>query len=331
MKDVARLAGVSQTTVSYVLNGTGNVDNIPSNTKSRIFAAVEELGYRPNVLAQGLRSNRSHTLGFITDEIATTPFSGNIIKGAQDAAWEHGKVLLVVNTNRQSSLEEAAVDTLLQRQVDAILFATEAHREVVPPANLKDVSTVLIDCFAQDRSLPSVVPDEVAGALTATELLLKKGHRRIALIDGEPGLPPTVGRAEGYIQALAAHGIAVDESLIRFGDWWQEDGYRSARELLRLPDRPTAIFCAADRLAMGAYDAVKELGMHIPDDVAIVGFDNQEVIAAHLRPRLTTMAIPYYEMGKWAVEYLIKHEDEEDTVEPEHAMLHCPLIERESA
>lgn len=330
MKDVAQLAGVSRTTVSYVLNSAAEAANIPEETKARVHAAVEQLSYRPNAIAQGLRSNKSNILGFIADEIATTPFSGNIIKGAQDAAWKHGKVLYIVNTDRQPTLEEAAVDTMLERQVEGILFAAMFHREITSPANLHEVPTVLVNCYSQDHSLPSIVPDEVEGGCIATEFLLNKGHRRIAMISGKPHLPATTGRIEGFRQAHAAKNLPIDESLMRFGGWWQENGYESTLELLSLPDRPTAIFCANDRIAMGAYGAVKKLGLSIPGDVAVMGFDNQEVIAAHLRPKLTTVALPYYEMGKWAVEYLIEHAGHEEPSDPHQVKLRCPLIVRES-
>ena len=331
MKDVAELAGVSRTTASYVINKAPDADSIPPETQARVHAAVEELGYRPNALAVGLRTSKSNVLGFVTDEVATTPFSGNIIMGAQEVAWRNGKILLVVNTERHPDVEEAAVNEMLERQVDGVIFAAMFHREVTVPANIHEVPAVLVDCYCRDRSLPSVVPEEAGGGRTATEFLLQKGHRRIAMINGKAKFPATTGRTDGYRQALAAFNVPVDESLIRYGAWWQETGYENALDLMRLPDPPTAIFCATDRIAMGAYDAVKELGLSIPADVAIVGFDNQEIIAGHLRPSLTTVALPYYEMGKWAVEYLIEQEGQEKSAEPVQARLECPLIERESA
>jgi LacI family transcriptional regulator len=330
MKDVAQLAGVSRTTASYVINNAPDADSIPPETQARVRAAVEELGYRPNALAQGLRSSKSHVLGFIADEIATTPFSGKIIKGAQDAAWEHGKILLMVNTDHHLKIEEAAIDMMLERQVEGIIYAAMFHRLVDPPANIHEVATILVDCYCEDRNLPSVVPDEVAGGHTATEFLLKKGHRRIGIINGKPQFPATVGRLEGYKQALASFDLPFDERLICFGDWWQENGYEHTLKLMRLSEPPTALFCTTDRIAMGAYDALKELGLSIPGDVAVIGFDNQDIIAAHSRPTLTTVALPYYEMGQWAVEYLIKHEDQVGASQPVQKKLVCPLIERES-
>ncbi len=159
MNDVAEMAGVSQTTVSFVLNNTPNA-SIPQETRGRVMAAIQRLGYRPNAMAQGLRMQRSNSIGFITDEIAITPFAGKIFEGAQDAAWQHGKVLLLVNTKRHPQMEQAATEMLLERQVEAIIYATMYHHVVEVPEALRSIPTVLLDCYLEDHSLPSVVPDE---------------------------------------------------------------------------------------------------------------------------------------------------------------------------
>lgn len=148
-------------------------------------------------------------------------------------------------------------------------------------------------------------PGRGIGGRTATEVLLSKGHERIGFINLPPGVPATIGRLEGYKQALEAHGVAFDASLVSYGDGTASCGYQHAAELLRASNPPTAIFCGNDQIAMGAYEALKGFGLRIPDDVAVVGFDNQELIAAQLRPPLSTVALPYYEMGRWAVNYLI--------------------------
>lgn len=132
----------------------------------------------------------------------------------------------------------------------------------------------MLNCYSQDGSWTSVVPDEVSGGRTATEVLLRKGHRRVGLINLGPGIPAAVGRLEGYKQALDAHGLAFDSSLLRYGDGTADGGYRCATELMRVPDPPRAIFCGNDPMAMGAYQALKERGIRIPEDVAVVGFDN---------------------------------------------------------
>jgi len=173
------------------------------------------------------------------------------------------------------------------------------------------------------------VPDEVQGGRTATEVLLQKGHRRIGFINNVDPIPATSGRLEGYKQALAAYDVPFDVGLVCSGAIGGAEGYRCAWELMRLPEPPTALFCFNDTMAMGAYDAVKELGLTIPNDVAIVGFDNLEVIAANLRPQLTTMELPHYAMGQWAVQYLFDHADG-SYLDPIQQTIACPLIERAS-
>ena len=331
MQDVASLAGVSRTTVSFVINRVEDA-GIPEETRERVWQAVEQLGYRPNAIAQGLRSARTHTIGFISDEVATSPFAGDIIRGAQERAWEEEKLLLLVNTGGNQTMKRAAVETLLQRQVEGIIYATMYHREVHPPDSVRQVPTVLLDCFVADASLPSVVPDEVGGGRRATELLLERGHRRIGFINDQHAVPAALGRLEGYKQALAAHNVPFDESLVLAGESVARGGHDCAMALMQRPDRPTALFCFNDRMAMGAYDALRKLGLSIPEDVAVVGFDNQEIIAAHLYPALTTLELPHYRLGEWAVEELLRltGQDSWPQATPVQHRIDCPLISRDS-
>lgn len=328
MKDVADLAGVSRTTVSFVLNDREGT-NIPQPTQQRVMDAVNQLGYRPNAIAQGLRGQRTKTLGFISDEIGTTPYAGQILQGAQDLAWEHGILLFSVNTNRNQDLKKTAINQLLDRRVDGIIYAAMYHRPVDPPANLREVPSVLLDCFVEDLSLPSVVPDDFAGGLEATEHLIKNGHRKIALIhDNIDGVAKRM-RLDGYRLALQNAGIEFDEQLVTEGSSDQAGGYEAVEVLLGRDNPFTALFCFNDRMAMGAYAALNQHGLTIPDDISVIGYDNQTLIAPHLRPPLTTMQLPHYEMGQWAVRHLltlIKAETESPM--PIQKNMPCPLIER---
>ena len=326
--DVARLAGVSPTTVSFVLNdvvGSG----ISEPTRMRVRASAREIRYRPNATARLLRTDRSHAIGFVTDEIASTPFAGDVIKGAQEAAWEAGKILMIVNTGENREIEESAVGMMLERRVEGIIHAAMYHRAVDPPADCREVPTVLLNCYSEDGSWTSVAPDEVSGGRTATDVLLSRGHERVGFINLPPGLPAAVGRLQGYKRALEDRGLPFDDSLVRNGDGTARSGYRLAARLMRAPDPPTAIFCGNDQTAMGAYEALKERGLRIPEDVAVVGFDNQELIAVHLRPALSTVALPHHEMGRWAVEYLIDRSARGETPPTRHA-IGCPYVGRES-
>lgn len=325
MQDVARAAQVSQTTVSFVLNNRADA-NIPQETRARIWAEVARLGYRPNAMARALRRGTSSLLGFVTDEIATTPFAGMIVRGAQDVAWQHRRILTLINTDHQSELEQEALGALLQHQVDAIILAAMAHTEMVVPAQLAGFPVVLVNAYSRDEQVSAVVPDEVRGGFEATEHLLAHGHRRIGLIDNLDQSVAAPLRIEGHEQALRGAGLTPDPALTVHITGWQEAGFDGAMQLLQRPDRPTALFCLNDRAAMGAYAAAQSLGLRVPQDLSIIGFDNQEVIAAHLRPTLTTMQLPHYEMGHWGAQALLGGEP----LPMGRTLLHCPLVARHS-
>jgi LacI family transcriptional regulator len=332
MKDVAELAGVSRTTVSFVLNGKPGA-NISDETQQRVFQAAATLSYRPNIIAQNLRAQRTNSIGFISDVIGTTPYAGQILQGAQDAAWTQSNLLISINTNGDDDIKHVAVNTLLDRRVDGIIYATMWHREAHPPEALREVPTVLLDCFAADGSYPSVVPNEVAAARSAVTYLLERGHRRIGFIRDQSGAFATFKRLEGYVEALDAWGLAYDPALVwTGGSSLPSSGYEGMSALMQLPERPTAVFCYNDRMAMGGYDALRQLGLRIPEDVAVVGFDNHELIAAYLYPALTTMQLPHYEMGQWAVRHLLKLIDDpsQQDLPVAHVQIECPLIERDS-
>lgn len=333
IKDVAKLAGVSFKTVSRVLNEDTAVRE---ETRAKVMDAIETLDYRPNIMARSLRSQRTHTIGFVSDLIASTPYASRIIQGAQERAWENDYLLLLVNTGGNQEMKQTAVDTLLDRQVDGIIYATMYHREVHPPDNIREVPTMLIDCYVADRSLPSVVPNEHEGGYNATRHLLQKGHQRIGYLCDTSGVQATIGRLAGYKQALAEYNIPFDPALTCFlGQSVSRSGFVGAKTLLQIENPPTALFCYNDRMAMGAYDAMRSLHLSIPNDVAIVGFDNQDLVAADLEPGLTTMALPHYEMGSWGVDHLIQlikqaQDDQSLPAPPEQKLLDCPLIERAS-
>ena len=202
------------------------------------------------------------------------------------------------------------------------------HTRTRLPSVIGDVPTVLVHAEDSDGRAPSVLPDERAGGLVATRRLLDAGHRRIGVINLEAGTPAAEGRLAGYREALDAHGVAHDPALVLHTRGHADHGYEAAARLLDLDDAPTALFCTTDRLAMGAYDAIKECGLRIPDDVAVVGFDDQELIAAYLRPKLTTVALPFAAMGTLAVQLL------NDLIEgrevPPQTLVGCPLVERAS-
>ncbi len=332
LADIARLADVGRGTVSRVLNDHPAVS---AATRARVQAVIEQLNYSPNYSARQMRTASSNLIGFVADEVITTPYAVDMIAGAQDALRDVGKILLVVNAGYDSEDTRSSVRALLERRVEGIIYAAMFHRSVVLPAGLDHERTVLANCFVADRSLPSVVPDEFAGGYNATRHLLQKGHRRIAFINlGQPRPPRLApvaaaeGRLRGYRHALEEYSVPFDDALLCYTDQSPASNYAWTRHMMRLPDPPTAVFCGNDRAAMGCYSALAALGLRIPNDIAVVGFDNHLLIAEALEPALTTMQLPHYEMGKWAVDYLLA---DPPPGPPVQHQIECSLVERLSA
>jgi LacI family transcriptional regulator len=329
IREVAKAAGVSITTVSHSLNDATS-DRVNRKTQEHVRAVAKDLGYAPNRLASGLRNQRSQILGLVSDEITTTPFAGAMIRGAQDAAYERGYVVMVVNSGFDRELESREISMLQQHQVDGVLYARMYHQNAHVPSQLAGLPTVLLDAVTENGSISSVVPDEVGAAETAVEAIIQAGHTRIGMINNRDDIPATHGRREGFLNALRRHGLEHDPRHIAIGTSRQTQGGREAAlELLGQKTRPTALFCFNDRIAMGAYQAAAALGLRIPEDVSIVGIDNLEIIADSLWPGLTTVALPHYEMGRWAVNRIL--DDIGSPGKPAvKIQLDCPLIERGS-
>jgi LacI family transcriptional regulator len=342
LADVAREAGVSVTTASLVLR-TPHPPNIGTKTQKRVRATAERIGYVRNQAATELRSRSNTTIGFIADGIAQGPFAGEMIRGAQDAAWRQGYLLMIVETGHDSQLVDEAVARFTERRVRGIVYAAYAHRKVSLSAELAHSSPVLANAFDAERKFSSLVPDEFRGGLLAAQTLLATRRAPVGFINIARGDPAAVGRLNGYRTAVENAGLPFDESLVIHTGNYAEgstdripgasagnavDGYKAARTLFRRHPDLSLLFCGTDRMAMGAYDYLKETGRKIPQDVAVVGFDNQLLIAAQVRPPLTTIALPHYEMGKRAVQLVLGHTNGD--AEPEQVTLPCQLITRKS-
>ena len=261
LKEVAEHAGVSFKTVSRVANDSPNV---AEKTRQKVLQSMRKLGYRPNLAARTMRTGKSQLIGFITDEIASEAHAGNVIRGAQRAAWEHEKLLFVVNTEQDPKIEKRAFQIMLERRVDAIIYGTWYHREVKPPPEIYEVPCVLVDCFVSDNSITSVVPDEIRGGREATTALLESGHQRVAFLNNIDPVPATFGRLEGYKQALENFNIPFDDNLYLQSKGDSRRAYEGGLQLLEQANPPTAIFCFNDQMAMGVYDAVKNNGLTYP-------------------------------------------------------------------
>ena len=325
MNDVALEAGVSQTTVSLVLNEVSSA-RFSAATRRRVLEAAERLGYQtnrrsgPQVAARG-------TIAFIVDEMSTDPWTAVAMDGICEAAWAQGFSVWCAVTRSKTEAEQALLRQSIPSPVVGLIYGTISTRRVDPPLLSRALPTVLLNCYTSDHLLPSVVPAEVIGGQIATRRLIAAGHRRIGYINGEPWMDASRDRLRGYKRELSAANIAYDSALVRNGNWEPSTGYEFSRELMTLPDPPTAIFCGNDLMALGCYDALKELGLSIPGDVAVIGYDSRE-IAQYVHPPLTTVLLPHYEMGVEAAECLIDIIN--GTPTPHRIKVQGQLVERNS-
>ncbi|MFJ8816498.1 LacI family DNA-binding transcriptional regulator [Amycolatopsis thermoflava] len=332
MREVAARARVSVATVSLVLNGRDG-GRVKPELGRRVRKAAEELGYTPNLVARGLRTSETRTIGLLSDRVASTPFAGQMLAGAQKTAWDSGRLLLLVDCAGDADIEREAVQTLLQRNIDALIYASMYHRVVELPEVPGTLPLVLLDARPADEraDVAWVVPDEAGGVRAAITELIEAGHTRIGYCTDSVDVPAVHERLRSFTDTLTAAGLPVDPALIsRVPDSNAADGQEAAARLLALPDPPTALFCYNDRMAMGAYRAARQAGLRVPDDVSIVGFDDQEHIADGLAPGLTTVALPHYEMGVWAARQVLSRLTEDEPGQPRQMRMPCRLVRRES-
>ncbi|MBO0919712.1 LacI family DNA-binding transcriptional regulator [Cellulomonas sp. zg-ZUI222] len=311
LADVARAAGVSSTTASLVLSGRGSELRISQAVQERVRDASATLGYRPNIVSVGLRKGTTRTLGLVSDTVATGQMAGDMIKGAIEAARDHGYMLFIGETEGDPAIEGALIDAMLDRRVDGIMLTSMFTRTRAVPAELERLPTVLLNTLpAGTTRAPAVVPDEVEAGRAAARLLLDAGHRGIHLVGAGPApgdVPPDtvagVERLAGIREALGAVGLTPASGHL-CPDWVPPQGWAATHALLARHPRPRAIICFNDRLAFGTYQALQEAGLRIPDDVSVVSFDNYPM-ADWLRPGVSSFAIPHEELGRRAVELLL--------------------------
>jgi LacI family transcriptional regulator len=300
--DVAKLAGTSPAVVSYVLNDGPRT--VAADTRARVLAAVEALGYRPNAVARSLRMNKTMTLGLVVPDTAN-PFFAELARAIEEAAFEHGYTLLIGNAAEDDGRQTAYVRTFIQRQCDG-LFLLPAHGPASCVADLTRAGTpwVVLDRHMPDApDVPVITVDNRGGAETVTAHLLEHGHRRIACVAGPEDVQAATDRVSGWRDALAAAGVPESEAPLRHGPFGRRAGYDAARQLLA-DDSVDAVFAASDEQALGVLRAISELGLRCPDDIAVASFDG---IAAggYSAPALTTMAQPFGDLGTAAVDTLL--------------------------
>jgi LacI family transcriptional regulator len=304
IRDVAAAAGVSVATVSRVLNPASADVPMRKETRDKVERAIDELGYRPNDLARALLQHRTAAIGLVVPDISN-PYYPPLVRGVEDAASSRGYRIVLCNTDRDPAKISGYLDTLIKTRVDGIVVAGGGWVDVPDrTAVLGNYRTGLVAIGRHVTAHPSVRIDNVAASREAAGHLIGLGHRRIAFLGGPASSTTVQDRAQGYRDALKVAGLAESAAVVRYGDFTEESGYAATREILDVSPPPTALLCANDRIALGAYAAAADAGRRVPTDVSIVGFDDTP-IARYVRPTLTTVAIPTYEMGSAAVRMLL--------------------------
>ncbi len=301
MDDVARLAGVSVSTVSHVLNGTRKVN--PS-TRQRVDAAIVEIGYRRNVVARSLAAGRTHTVG-LSIAALTNPYFGSLVHAVEQRLSEAGYVLILGDSHDEPSSERRVVDSLLDRQVDGMILAPAAgsQESTIPEIMHSGTPLVLIDRML-DLACDQVGPENDESAYRLTNHLLDAGHRRIAIVRGIEGISSTTERFAGYSRALDERGIALDPDLVLDGRSNVEVAESRVRELMSNSDRPSALVSMNNSMTIGSLKALRGLGLSIPIDLAFVCYDDFEW-SALFEPRLTAAAQDVQTIGRTAVDLLL--------------------------
>jgi DNA-binding LacI/PurR family transcriptional regulator len=328
MADVAREARVSVATVSRLLN---NQDTVSPETAQRVFAAIEKLSYEPNLLARNLRKNESRVILILSPNV-TNPYYAHILSGIGDAAAELGYSALIFNTGDERAREIEGLEMLEKRRADgAILMSSDVNCDwLLTYAN----RFPLVQCseYGPEVDIPHVSIDNYQATQESMEYLLELGHRRIAMISSENDYISTALRMQGYRDTLTQHHMMVHQDYIRCAshDYSFKSGKSKAKELMALDPHPTAIFCISDTLALGAITAIKELGLRVPEDVTVIGFDDVEHTTM-FHPYITTVAQPCYELGRRSAQLLYAQMSQAKEMSRQLILEHRLIVRESSA
>lgn len=316
MSDIAREAGVSQATVSLVLNNSRSI-RLSEATRERVFQAARQLGYQKLVVAHRQEGQEEIAL-LVSGMPGYDPFV-DALSEASSTAWQHDMLLTVYDYGDDVELARRILQQLAQRNCVGVIFASPVTRgfDFTPFMSAVQMSVVLLNQYDPARPLlPTFLPDDKANACQVTRHLLDQGVTRIAHITGDAWMDASRLRLEGYQETLRAAGLTPDPQLIRQTDWSLNATWHATRELMQLSAPPEAIFCASDWMTLGCYQALATMGVRIPQDVLVCGYDDQR-ISHQLTPALTSVQLAYNELGKMAVEYLCQGDDN---------ATHCKLV-----
>jgi LacI family transcriptional regulator len=299
--DVALKARVSIATVSRVVNKS--LHKVNPTTRERVLAAISEMDYRPNALAKGLLMKKTMTIGIIIPDISN-PYYAEIVRGIQDVADQAGYAVTLHNTDKKPGGITRYIDLLREKSADGIIFSGGIINGHETLSILKELKERVVVIGRHEVDSPAVMVDNIGGAAQAVQHLLDIGHRRIGFIGGPDGSTTALDRLAGYKNTMAKNGLMFARRLVKKGTWNPQSGYLLGMQLLKGKSRPTAIVAANDQMAFGAIKAAKELGLMVPEDLAVVGFDNIP-LSSYFNPSLTTVEIPMHDLGAAAVRMLL--------------------------
>jgi LacI family transcriptional regulator len=325
IKDIAKKANVSVTTVSRVLNDKPDVGD---DTRKKILKIIDEMNYNPNSVARGLVMQKTHTIGLIIPDISN-PFFPQIVRAVEDKAQELGYSVILFNTDNHLARERKAVELFKSKQLDGLIVSLSLGNEkILKDLKAENYPVVQIDRSVLDYHYPLISIDNKKSAYQMVEYMIKKGYKKIAHISGDLNTTTARDRLEGYKKALKNHGIPIKNEYIIEGEYTQNSAYQAMQSLLDLENRPRAVFAANDLSAAGVYKALFEAALEIPKDIAVAGHDDIN-LASLLKPELTTMRQPKYEMGERAVTILLEMINKQE-FEIKDQILTTDLIIRES-
>lgn len=325
MTDVGEAAGVSQSTVSFVINDRRDVV-VAEDTRRRVLQAAAELGYQPNRAAQALRLDQSFLVGIITRGIIAGPYAGRIVAGIQQSVQANDLLCMVVDTTDDPAEGDLAVANLLAQGVMGVVYAGYQPFAIHTSPLLDRTRCLFVNCWPKDNTVAEAVllADEYGGGRSAARAVFEAGHTEVAFLGGTQGEYACLERHRGFVDAARAAGVDPDRLFQTYGNYQISSGYDTALEAFAHA-RPTALICGNDRMAAGAILALNHLGLEVPGDVSVIGFDDQPDMANEFRPALTTVALPHFEMGLRAGQLLLAEPGPQATI-----ALPCPLVERES-
>jgi LacI family transcriptional regulator len=327
--DIAKKANVSSMTVSRVINGSGPV---ALKTAEKIKKIIEKYNYHPNLLARSLSSRKTHNIGVIipkAEKLFLDNYIAQVLSGISDIAQMHNYRILLIPVKKTASDKDCYVNLIKSKLFDGLLLRTALDDQALPALAESGFPFVALSFKTKDKGISYVDSENIKGAELAMDYLIKKGHRKIAFVKGLMNETNAIDRFIGYKKQLKKHNISFREEYVVSGEFSKDIAYKNSEALFNLKDRPTAVFCSDDYMALGVIERIKSVGLSVPEDISVIGFDDIE-IAEFTKPSLTTIKQPMYEIGRAAFEVLSAIMAKKQS-SPARIMLETELIKRESA